>query len=77
MDFLDDLCVDWGFCIDPASLKRLICSDYINADEFACSILKAEGMNAEVEIGWRRKIRNRFIEKFGKEISKDDFKNSL
>jgi hypothetical protein len=65
------LCIDWGFCIDPAKSDKIAISNILNADEFACTVIEAEGMDAEVEIEWRRKIRNRFIEKFGNEINEN------
>ena len=61
------LCVQWGFCIPPDEALKIEKSQYLEADDFACKILTAEGMNAEHEIQWRRKIRNKFISVFGKE----------
>jgi len=70
---LYDLCVDWGFCIPPQDSKSLKQSDHLEADEFACAVLVAEGMDADIEVQWRRKIRNRFIERFGPKLSVHDY----
>lgn len=62
---LNDLCVDLGFCIPPKDAKRIVESKQLEADDFACQILVAEGMNPEYEIQWRRKIREKFIKQLG------------
>ena len=62
---LNNICVEWGFCIDPETADNLINSQHIEADEFACAVLKDEGLDSELEIEWRRKIRNKFYEILG------------
>jgi hypothetical protein len=62
---IDRLCTDWGFCIPAEEARKIVELENLEADEFACAILKAEGMNAEIEIEWRRKIRNMFVEVCG------------
>lgn len=70
---LNFLCVEWGFCIPPKDQERLRKSNYLDASEFSRSVLIAEGMDAKLEIEWFRKIRNKFIETFGKEVYASDF----
>lgn len=65
---LYDLCVDLGFCIPPNDAERIASTTALEADEFACLVIEAEGMNPEYEKQWRRKIREKFIEKFGNEL---------
>lgn len=65
---INDLCVEWGFCIPTTDKEKILSLDCLNADQFACLILEAEEMNPEYEIKWRRKIRTSFSEKFGNEI---------
>lgn len=74
---LNDLCTEWGFCINPEHAKNLKNSRRLESDEFACAVLKAEGMDSELEVEWRRKIRNRFIERFGNEIDANETDNAL
>ena len=69
--FLHDLFVDCGFCISPQYAERISEADYWEADDFACQVLAAEGMNPEYEKQWRCKIRNRFAEKFGNDYKQD------
>lgn len=73
---LDELCVEWGFCIPPNDAEIIKEEKYLEADEFACKVLIAEGMDPEYEIRWRRKIRNKFVDQFGHEISVNDFKQT-
>ena len=74
---LNDLCVEWGFCLDPEFLKSLKNAQMLDADEFACAVLKAEGMDCELEVEWRRKIRNKYIERFGNELNANDIDNAF
>lgn len=62
---LNDLCVDWGFCIPPDDQRRIIEARSWEADDFSCQVLNAERMNPEYEKQWRKKIRSRFIEYLG------------
>ena len=64
---LKDICVDLGFCIPPNDQLEIMSADSWNADDFACQILKAEGMNPEYEKQWRREIREKFIKTLGSE----------
>lgn len=70
---LSYLCVDWGFCIPHEDAKTLKESDYLDADEFARAVLIAEEMDPDIEVKWRRKIRNKFRERFGQAISARDY----
>ena len=76
-DLLNVLCVEWGFCIDQEFVEEIQNSRHITADDFARSVLEAEGMNPELETVFRRKIRKQFSERFGNELSEDDFNNAL
>ena len=76
-DLLSFLCTNWGFCIDQESVIKIKESKHLKADEFACAILKAEGMNSEIDIEFKRKIKNEFIERFGNELHENDFNNAL
>ena len=62
---LDDLCTQWGFCISAEACDQIVRRSSLSADEFANLVLEAEGMNPEREIEWFRRIRDRFIERFG------------
>jgi len=70
---LDELCVDWGFCIPPGDIDRIAQSERLEADEFAAEVLRVEGMAPEHEAKWFRHIRQRFVERFGSSVSAEDF----
>ncbi|MGY3448657.1 hypothetical protein [Bradyrhizobium sp. USDA 4353] len=63
---LRELCVDWGFC------SRLTADDLLSAGKvptaraFAEAVLQAEGMTAELERTWRRRIEQLFIARCGR-----------
>ena len=54
-----------GILYIRGSLRSNRMSFILSADEFANLVLEAEGMNPEREIEWFRRIRDRFIERFG------------
>ena len=71
---MGNLCVDWGFCIPPTEQDRIAQSQVLEAQELACQVIKAEGMVPEYEKKWVRRIKGRFIERFGYSISTQDFR---
>jgi len=68
---LDDLCVGWGFCNALRADDLIQPGKVLSAEEFACAVLQAEGMNAEFEPGWRRRMQNKFIERYGSSVSEE------
>jgi hypothetical protein len=76
-DFLDEICVDWGFCIPRRDIQRLMNAENLEADEFAREVLIAEGMDPDIEVKWRRKIRARFANQFGASLLSKDFIRSF
>ncbi|KRR23666.1 hypothetical protein CQ14_32105 [Bradyrhizobium lablabi] len=69
---LDELCVDWGFCIPPADARRIASTTPLTADQFAHAVLTAEGFVPEYEKRWFKQIRQRFVDGFGQEIRAED-----
>ncbi|NEO87456.1 MAG: hypothetical protein F6J87_24825 [Spirulina sp. SIO3F2] len=71
---LYDLCLDWGFCIQPEDAEKIYRQTTLTADEFALAVVKFEGMNPEYDHKWVRKIAAKFRERFGNsKISKSTF----
>lgn len=71
---LYDLCLDWGFCIQPEDAEQIYRQTTLTADEFALAVVEFEGMNPEHEQEWIRKIADKFRERFGDEkISSSTF----
>jgi hypothetical protein len=69
---LDELCVDWGFCIPPPDAQRIASTKTLTADQFAYAVLTAEGFVAEYETRWFKQIRQRFVDRFGQEIRPEE-----
>ncbi len=69
---LNELCVDWGFCIPRTDIDRIARSKHLEAGEFAAEVLRAEGMVPENEANWLRRIKQRFTRRFGSSVSVGD-----
>jgi hypothetical protein len=69
---LGDLCKEWGFC-NRLSAADLIADGTVLSDtEFAYAVLRAEKMKPEYEPNWVRRIRERFMTRYGSSISLTD-----
>ena len=64
-DFLDSLCVDWGFCLRPDAKDAVRSAASESPELFAAAVLIAEGLTPEYEKAWRKRIASRFRERFG------------
>jgi hypothetical protein len=66
LDFLlYDICVDLGFCLPPDDNARICTTESWDADAFVEEVFRAEGMDSNEHLKWKREIRNRFIDMFG------------
>jgi hypothetical protein len=72
-DLLDELCVEWGFCIPPAACDEISRRSSLSAGEFASAVLQAEGMNPEYEKKWFQKLSDLFVGRFGEFVSADEY----
>jgi hypothetical protein len=70
---LDDFCMQWGFCNRLRAEDVVQPGKVLTGEEFACAVLEAEGMNAEFELGWRRRMRDKFTERYGPEVSLETY----
>jgi hypothetical protein len=65
LDFLlAELCTGWGFCSRLTADDLLSEGEALSARKFAEAVLRAEGMNVELEASWRRRIEALFIARF-------------
>ena len=62
---LADLCVKWGFCIPTNEQIEISKAEFHNSKDFAKDVVNAEGLDADYENKWVRKISERFRERFG------------
>ena len=70
---LDDFCMQWGFCNRLRAEHLLQPGKMLSAEEFACAVLQTEGMNAEHEPEWRRRMRKKFVERYGASVSIESY----
>ena len=63
---IGDLCTEWGFCNQLSASDLLAAGAAVEADGFAAAVLRAEGMDPELEIAWRRRIRRAFADRYGR-----------
>jgi hypothetical protein len=74
--FLYDLCLQTGFCLPKEKRQILLARDTWDAREFACEVLRLEGVTPEYEPKWVRGIAELFRKRFGKStIQLDEFRN--
>ncbi len=67
--FLDDLCSEWDFCggVRAADLMKNVSA--IRALDFTRAVLIAEGMKPETHANWMRRIKRRFVARYGQSVS--------
>ena len=70
---LGDLCREWGFCNRLTAGDLVAAGTFLSATEFAHAVLKAEGMNPEYEASWGRRIRERFVARYGPSVSPESY----
>lgn len=71
---IGDLCGEWGFCNQLTAGDLVADGRTLTASEFGDAVLKAEGMDPELEIQWFRRIKRSFIDRYGCEaISSEDY----
>lgn len=68
--FLNEVCVDFGFCLPPNDVDALASRNQYIADEFIREIFKVEGLNPDVELKLFRQVKKRFTDKYGNELNK-------
>jgi len=61
---LDDLCVQYGFCLAPAFQKRLRNSPPMNVDRFIGVVYRAEGLNPDLRSNLYEMLRARVLQAF-------------
>jgi hypothetical protein len=70
---LADFCMQWGFCNQLRADHLLQPGKVLAAEEFVGAVLEAEGMNAEYEPGWHRRMRDKFVERYGSSVSLESY----
>jgi len=72
---LDDLCVEWGFCLPAAKSYPITSRQSISDAEFAGAVLTAEGLTPPEYSQWYKPLKRRFQQHFGRvSVAASDFK---
>ena len=63
---LYELCAIFGFCLPPDAVARLKSNPPADADAFADAVIRAEGLDPDIDIPLhlRRDVRNRVAKRF-------------
>jgi hypothetical protein len=70
---LGDFCMQWGFCNQLRAEHLLQPGKVLTAEEFAWAVLEAESMKAEYEPEWRRRMRDKFVARYGPSVSLESY----
>ena len=72
-NLLNELCVDFGFCLPKAEIDKITSKKSYTADQFVKDVFVAEGMGIDANLRLMRQIKKRFTDKFGKEITENEY----
>jgi hypothetical protein len=70
--FLDEICVDMGFCLPQKEIESLVSRKHYVADDFVREIFDIEGLNPDLELTLFRQVKKRFTDRYGNELSNMD-----
>jgi predicted RNA-binding protein Jag len=74
--FLQELCDDWDFCAE-IKVKDLLLNKYktLTPKIFADTLIVAEGMNLKTAHHWQRRLKRRFVQRYGNEVNERIWKD--
>lgn len=63
--FMEQLCRELGICDPLYDLDFFLNREYYEVDDFIREIFLAEGMNPELHLSLFRRVKRKFIDRFG------------
>lgn len=66
---LDDLCSEWDFCAGVRAADLLSGTKPLTSKVFTDSVLDAEAELPGPRAGWERRIKRKFVQRYGHEVS--------
>ncbi len=66
---LDDLCSEWDFCAGVRAADILDGSKLLTSKVFTDAVLDAEAELPGPRASWERRIKRKFVQRYGHEIS--------
>lgn len=66
---LDDLCREWDFCAGVRAADLLQGTKPLTSKKFTDAVLDAEMVLPGPRAGWERRIKRKFVQRYGHEVS--------
>ncbi len=66
---LSDLCTEWDFCSQISAVDLVAHGKTLRALDFTNAVLAAEGMNPKNDVNWARRIKRKFVQRYGQSVS--------
>lgn len=66
---LDDLCREWDFCAGVRAADLLQGTKPLTSKKFTDAVLDAETVLPGPRAGWERRIKRKFVQRYGHEVS--------
>jgi len=70
---LGDMCVIWGFCNGLTGWELAHAGGTITAESFTHAVLDAEDLPSHEAEAWHPKIMEKFVERYGAQVSAEGF----
>ena len=67
--FLAELCEDWDFCAGVTGEQLVKTNPLVTPKRFTDTVIVAEGMTLRDEANWLRRIKRRFVQRYGQEVN--------
>ncbi|MEP6342310.1 MAG: hypothetical protein ABJ275_03270 [Maricaulaceae bacterium] len=67
--FLAELCEDWDFCAGVTGEQLVKTNALLTPKRFTDTVILAEGMKLADEANWVRRIKRRFVQRYGNEVN--------
>ncbi len=66
---LTELCDNWDFCAGVKGADLVKEGKMLTSKVFTETVILAEGMKLEDETNWMRRIKRKFVQRYGHEVS--------
>lgn len=66
---IDDLCDEWNFCNKVSAEDLTENNKTLRALDFITAVIVAEGLKPEDEVNWMRRIKRKFVARYGQSVS--------
>lgn len=71
---LGELCSEWDFCAGVKGAELVKDGKMLTSKRFTEIVIAAEGMELTAKTNWTRRIKRRFVQRYGHEVSHKTWK---